>query len=367
MRPLDAEIAARLRKTNKRIILVVNKLDTDKQIHAETDFSRLGFSEMFGVSAAHGRGMDVLMETVTESWPLGEELEARERVQKTRVAIVGRPNVGKSSLLNALIREDRLIVSPVAGTTRDAIDVDFELNGRVFQFVDTAGMRKKGKVKDDLEQAMASRTAHSINRAHICILVMDAAEGIAVQEKKIAALIQDAEKPCIILINKWDLSEAAEKKPGQKDRDFRHVYEEAVREEFFFLSHAPMVFVSAKEGRNLGQLLKTLEKVAKNRTEMVPTGPLNRIVKAISQKHTAPIRAGKALKIYYISQQREETGTPTLVAFINDRKLWTESYQRYLEQSIRKHHPWEGCPLRWILKDKKEGPERKSERRRGRG
>jgi len=354
--PLDESIARRLRKTSKRIVLVVNKLDTDKQAHAEQDFARLGFADTFGVSAAHGRGVDDLMGTVSALWDEKSEVESKARIQKTRVAVVGRPNVGKSSLLNALIEEDRLIVSPVPGTTRDAIDVDFVMNGHTYQFVDTAGMRKKGRVHDQLEQAMASRTAHSINRSHICILVLDAAEGIAVQEKKIAALIQEAQKPCIILINKWDLTKEAEKKPGQTDRSFREIYEIAVREEFFFLEHAPMVFASAKDGSNMKILLKKMELVAKNRTLIVPTGELNRAVAAIMKRHPSPVMRGKTLKIYYISQQREEDGTPTLVAFINDRAIWTDSYRRYLEQNIRKQFPWEGCPLRWILKDKKDAP-----------
>ncbi len=356
VRPLDAEIGRRLRKTSKRVILVVNKLDTDKQNDWEQDFGRLGFSEMFGVSAAHGRGVETLMEAVSKEWAKEVEIAYAERIRKTRVAVVGRPNVGKSSLLNALIQEDRLIVSPVAGTTRDAIDVDFILNEHTYQFVDTAGMRKKGKVHDELEQAMTSRTAHSINRSHICILVMDASEGIAVQEKKIAALIQGAQKPCIILINKWDLSKDVEKKKGQKAQDFRKAYEEAVREEFFFLSHAPMVFASAKEKTNMKILLEKLETVAQARATMVPTGPLNRAMKTIVAQCSTPVRKGKTLKIYYISQQRDEEGPPTLVAFINDKDLWTDNYQRYLESNIRKHYPWEGCPLRWVLKDKKENP-----------
>jgi GTPase len=354
--PLDESIARRLRKTSKRMILVVNKLDTDKQIHAEQDFARLGFTEVFGVSAAHGRGVEELMRAVSALWDEKTEAAAHRAMQKIRVAVVGRPNVGKSSLLNALIEEERLIVSPVAGTTRDAVDVDFVLNGLTYQFVDTAGMRKKARVQDELEQAMASRTAHSINRAHVCLLVLDAAEGIAVQEKKIAALIQDAHKPCLILVNKWDLTKDTEKKPGQTERSFREIYEIAVREEFFFLEHAPMVFVSAKEGSNMKILLKKMELVAKNRTLMVPTGELNRVVKAIMLKHSSPVKKGKILKIYYISQQRDEVGTPTLMAFINDRDLWTESYQRYLEQNIRKTFPWEGCPIRWVLKDKKDAP-----------
>lgn len=359
VRPLDAEIARRLRKTSKRIVLVVNKLDTDKQKDWEQDFAKLGLGEIFGVSAAHGRGVEALMEAVSAKWPKEVEIERSERIRKTRVAVVGRPNVGKSSLLNALVHEDRLIVSPVAGTTRDAIDVDFVLDGETYQFVDTAGMRKKAKVHDELEQAMASRTAHSINRSHICILVMDASEGIAVQEKKIAALIQGAQKPCIILINKWDLSKDVEKKKGQKAQDFRRAYEEAVREEFFFLDHAPMIFASAKEKTNIKILLDKLKLVAKNRTTLVPTGPLNRVVKAITTHHSGPVRKGKTLKIYYISQQRDEEGTPALVAFINDKDLWTDNYKSYLEKGIRKHYPWEGCPLRWILKDKKEVPGQK--------
>ena len=356
--PLDIEVARKLRRAQgKRVFLVVNKIDSDKQINASSEFHRLGFERVFAVSAAHGIGIGELMSELSSNWT-GEAGPAGEVPFKTefRVAMVGRPNVGKSSLINALLKQDRVIVSPIAGTTRDAVDVEFTHNGQTYLFVDTAGMRKKGRIKDDLEQAMTSRTAHTINRSHLCVLVIDALQGVSVQEKKIAGLIQDAGKPCLILVNKWDLvsRDALKQAKAESEREFLQQYEEAVRKELFFVSYAPVLFVSATSGRGLELWLQAMDKIKRIKQESLPTGILNRMVQAALGRHNPASKQGKSMKIYYISPQKENVEIPTLVVFINDKKLWTPDYQRYLEQQIRAEFDLTGCPLRWIIKGKKE-------------
>ncbi len=356
LNPLDAAVASKLRRAQKkRIFLVVNKVDSGKQADAASEFYRLGFSKVFPISAAHGLGMDELMSALAENWTAGEAPPERSEVQ-FRVAMVGRPNVGKSSLLNALLKEDRVIVSPIAGTTRDAVDVEFSHYGQSYCFVDTAGMRKKGRIKDELEQAMTGRTAHTINRSHLCVLVVDALQGVSVQEKKIAGLIQDAGKPCVILVNKWDLvsKDALKQAKATNDQEFRKEYEEAVRRELFFVSYAPVLFISAETGKGLELWLQAMKKIRTTKMQALPTGILNRLIqKALTLQNPAS-NLGKSMKIYYVSAKKEDVEVPTLVVFINDKKLWTPDYQRYLERQVRAGFDLEGCPLQWVVKGKSE-------------
>lgn len=361
--PLDIEVARKLRKADKQVSLVVNKLDTPEVQNLAAEFYELGFEKVFPVSAAHGLGVEALMASLSKNWPKAEANDQADANDEFRVALVGRPNVGKSSLINALLQEKRVIVSDIAGTTRDAVDVQFEHEGRKYLFVDTAGMRKKSRVKDQLEQAMTSRTAHTINRSHLCVLVIDAMLGISEQEKKIAGLINDAGRPCVILVNKWDLSEQVEI-PGfesQTPREFLKEYEESIKRQLFFLNYAPVIFVSAAEGKNLGLWLKVMEKVRKISREPLPTGQINRLIQRAMVRHLPSSRQGRQLKVYYVSAQRETYGTPTLKVFINDRKLWTPSYERFLEQRIREEYDLTGCALKWVLKDKKESPAAKKD------
>jgi GTP-binding protein len=354
--PLDAEVAKKLRRADKRVSLVVNKLDTPEIQNYVSDFYRLGFEKVFGTSAAHGLGIEALMASLTKNWEQGSAGGEVAANDEFRVALVGRPNVGKSSLINALLQEKRVIVSDIAGTTRDAVDVEFAHEGRKYLFVDTAGMRKKSRVKDELEQAMTSRTAHTINRAHLCVLVIDALLGISEQEKKIAGLINDAGRPCVILVNKWDLSTQVEI-PGFESntpREFLKEYEESIKRQLFFLNYTPVIFVSAVAGKNLGLWLKVMDKVQRISREQLPTGPINRLVQKSMLRHLPSSRQGRQLKIYYISAQKETYGTPTLKVFINDKKLWTSSYERFLEQRVREEFDLTGCALRWVLRDKKE-------------
>lgn len=366
LHPLDVEVARRLRPTGLRVHVIVNKIDTAQTTGWEGEFQRLGYELIHAISALHGLGVDALMGRVSRGWPEEEELQKCEKERPVRVAIVGRPNAGKSSMINALLNEERVIVSPIAGTTRDAVDVHFFRNDQAYCLVDTAGMRKKARISDPLESIMSGRSAHTINRADVCVLVVDAVLGIGVQEKKIAGLIQDAGKPCLILVNKWDLTEGAEvrrpeavspkttRKGGltAKPLSFQEEYENAVRRELFFLSYAPVVFASALKKVNVEGWIDMLERIGRNRRAEIPAGPLNRLIHRMYAGHNPPSKGNRPLKIYYVAQLKDEH-CPTLAVFINDAQLWTQDYARYMEQHIRADFPLEGCPLVWQLRDKK--------------
>jgi GTP-binding protein len=366
--PLDEEIAQRLRRDGHRVWLVVNKMDSAVQEHWESEFVRLGLGRPYPVSAAHGRGIAELMLSLSRQWPEQEAVVREAAERPVRIAIVGKPNVGKSSLINAVLNEERVIVSPIAGTTRDAVDVFFRDREQNYCLIDTAGLRKRGRVKDALEQAMGSRTAHMINRSDLCVLVLDAERGVELQDKKIGGLIHEAKKPCVVVVNKWDLAGDAlhaeherklarktgdAKTPGRKSlKDFSGEFDKALRAELFFLDYAPVVFLSAAEKKNLSGLWEALRGVRAELQREIPTGPLNRLVEKALERHPAPRIKGKTLKIYYITRKKEPNRTPVFMAFVNNRKLFTEDYRRYLEQVIRKEYPLAGCPMLWEVKDK---------------
>lgn len=356
---VDREVAKRLRKGKIRVTVAVNKMDHEKLEGAEEAFKELGLGELVPVSAAHGRGISNLVEQVTQGWEKEEEVEAAESgTRPTRIAMVGRPNVGKSSIINRLLGQERLIVSPVAGTTRDAVDTEFEHKGKLYSLVDTAGLRKKARIDDPLEQAMTGRTAHSINRADLCVLVLDAERGPGVQDKKIAGLIQEAKKPCLILVNKWDLVDEAlpglKGEAGQKKRkEFRREYEEAIRRELFFADYAPVIFASARKAGGLDELMRAVEKVNELRRIQMPTGVLNRILREAQERQPSPRQGGRGLKfkLYYATQLREDkAGIPAILLFVNNPELWSENYGKFLEQKVRDHFGLEGCPLKWELR-----------------
>ena len=296
--PLDQIVARQLRKSHAPVFVAANKMDSDKQDSMDAEFGRLGFAGVFPVSAAHRRGLGELREAICAKWPKPDEMTAAP-VRPTRLAIVGRPNVGKSSLVNALVSEPRAIVSPIPGTTRDAVDIAYTWRDQPYLLVDTAGMRQERRVDDQLERAMTGRTAHAINRADVCILVVDASTGVSMQDKKIAGLIQDAHAPCIIAVNKWDLA----REQGDASKTREREYYDQVQRDLFFLSYAPVVFLSAKTSERIDGLLKMAAMIAKNRLYRFQTGPLNRVIQKAMEKYAPPLVRGRRFKVLYAAQQ----------------------------------------------------------------
>jgi GTP-binding protein len=348
--PLDQSVARLLRKSRRPVFVAANKVDGDKQANLDGEFQRLGFKGVYPVSAAHRRGLDELRDALTEGWTeSAPEDETTRPARPTRLAIVGRPNVGKSSLINALVNEPRAIVSEVAGTTRDAVDIAYTWKGEPFLFIDTAGMRQERRVNDELERAMTGRTAHAINRADVCILVIDASTGVTMQDKKIAGLIQDAHAPCMIIVNKWDIAREQGDASKAKERE----YYDQVKQDMFFLSYAPVLFLSAKSGERIDGLLKTCATIAKNRHFRFQTGPLNRVISRAIEKYAPPLVNGRRFKVLYAAQQAAKEGAreiPTLQLFVNAPGLLTPAYERYLDLQIRESFDLRGCPLKFILR-----------------
>jgi len=349
--PLDLTVARLLRKSHCPVYVAANKVDGEKQADMDGEFQRLGFQGVFPVSAAHRRGLEQLRVAITRGWTVPEEGEepAVRPARPTRLAIVGRPNVGKSSLINTLMAEPRAIVSPVAGTTRDAVDISYTWRGEPFIFIDTAGMRQERRVQDQLERAMTGRTAHAINRADVCILVIDASTGVTMQDKKIAGLIQEAHAPCMIIVNKWDIA----REQGDASKTKEREYYEQVQQDMFFLSYAPVLFLSAKTGERVEGLLKTCATIAKNRTFRFQTGPLNRVISRAMEKYAPPLVNGRRFKVLYAAQQAAKEGSreiPTLLLFVNAPGLLTPAYERYLDLQLREAFDLRGCPLRFIMR-----------------
>jgi GTP-binding protein len=358
--PLDQTVVRLLRKSHRPVFVAANKVDSDKQLDLEGDFTRLGFQGVFPVSAAHRRGLDALRAAVTTGW--SDEAEPEEEsapARPTRLAIVGRPNVGKSSLINALVAAPRAIVSPVPGTTRDAVDISYTWRDQPFLFIDTAGMRQERRLHDELERAMTGRTAHAINRADVCILVIDAAQGVTMQDKKIASLIQDAYAPCMIVVNKWDLA----REQGDASRSREREYYEQVQRDLFFLSYAPVLFLSAKTGERIEGLLKTVGTIARNRLFRFQTGPLNRVLIRAMERYAPPLVRGRRFKILYAAQQQPKENArqiPTLQLFVNSAELLTPAYERYLDLQLREAFDLRGCPIRLMLRGRTTGAREKT-------
>lgn len=345
--PLDREVAQRLRKARRPVHVVVNKLDDEKVSLNDAEFSALGLGPTYGVSAAHGIGIDDLMDSITKDWP---EVEPQERPanRPAKIAIVGRPNVGKSSLINALLEEQRTMVSDIPGTTRDAVDIPFRWKDSDYVLIDTAGLRQERRIKDTLEASMSGRTAHTINRADICVLVIDATTGVSMQDKKIAGLIQEAHCPCVIVVNKWDIA----RDQGDAGKVRERAYYDSLTRDLFFLSYAPVIFLSAKTGERLKGLFQMIEMIEKNRHFRFQTGPLNRVLNKAQEKYAPPLVRGKRVRIYYAAQQTVEgkREIPNILCFVNSPDLMTPAYERYLELQIRESFDLRGCPIRLHLK-----------------
>ena len=339
----DSKVADMLRRSRKPVVLVVNKVDSfDKYMADVYEFYNLGIGDPHPISAANRMGLgDMLEEVVSHFDGNGGEEEDDDR---PRIAIVGKPNVGKSSLINKLLGEDRLIVSDIAGTTRDAVDTEIVFNGKEYVFIDTAGLRRKNKIKEDLEHYMIVRTVGAVERADIVVLVIDAVEGVTEQDAKIAGIAHDRGKAVIIAVNKWDALE--------KDDKTIYRFTEKVRNTLSYMPYAEILFVSAKTGQRLPKLFETIDMVSENHAMRVATGVLNEIMAEAVAMQQPPSDKGKRLRLYYITQVSVKP--PTFVIFVNDKELMHFSYTRYIENQIRDTFGFMGTPLRFIIRERNE-------------
>ena len=338
----DQDVATMLRKSRKPVALAVNKCDSIGLVNPDVyEFYSLGIGDLFETSAVHGHGTGDLLDWVLENIP--EEEEEDEENEIINVAIVGKPNVGKSSLLNQILGEERVIVSNVAGTTRDAIDSYFENETGKYCFIDTAGMRRKSKVDDAIEKYSNMRSINAIERADVCLILIDANEGVTEQDTKIAGLVHEAGKAAIIVVNKWD---AVENKETNTMRDM----ERNVREGISYMTYAPVVFLSALTGQRVDKLYQVIQDVHAQNTSRITTGALNSVLADATARVQPPTDKGRRLKIYYMTQA--STKPPHFVIFCNDARLFHFSYQRYLENQIREVFGLQGTPVRITIRQK---------------
>ena len=337
----DKEVADILRRTKKPVLLVVNKIDSKSQFDNIYDFYELGLGNPIAISGANSMGLGDLLDEVVENFPEGLNMEYDEDV--IRVAITGKPNAGKSSILNNILGEERVIVSPIAGTTRDAIDTYFEKDENKFLLIDTAGIRRRSKVYENVERFSVIRSMSAVDRADVVLIVIDATEGVTEQDTKIAGIAHDEGKACIFVVNKWDLIEKDNKTMG----NFRM----SVREKFPFMTYAPILFVSAVSNQRIGKILETVVEVSAEQNKRVTTSVLNQVIGEAIMLNQPPSDKGRRLKIYYGTQ----TGVkpPTFNLFINDKELTHFSYTRYLENRLRENFGFEGTSIKIEYSQKK--------------
>jgi GTP-binding protein len=343
--PMDRELARLIRKLHKPVLLLVNKIDDPKHEPRADEFSALGFEDVFPISAAHGRGVPELLEKIENFLPAADlKAQISNLTHPIAVAILGRPNAGKSSLINALLGDRRAIVSEIPGTTRDAVDVEYEREGKRFLFIDTAGIRARSKHSSSVEVFSVMRAEKTITRADICVLVIDAAEGIKAQDRRIAALIQKARKACVIVLNKWDLVRTRRKQ--------RQIMEDAIanaRAELFFIDYAPVLVTSALTGEHADKIFKMIERIRRAARAHIGTGKLNRALRAAFAANPPPMVKGKRLKLFYATQssgnESREFAPPEIVLFVNSPRLLPQPYARFLEAKIRELEPYPGLPI----------------------
>lgn len=337
----DYKVADMLRKGNKHTVLAVNKVDNyEKMLPDVYEFFNLGIGDPHAVSSINKIGLGDLLDEVTALFPKDEEEVEDER---PRVAIVGKPNVGKSSLINKLLGENRVIVSDVAGTTRDAIDTEIQWEDREYVFIDTAGLRRKNKIKEEIERYSILRTVSAVERADVVVLLIDATEGVTEQDAKIAGIAHDRGRGMIIAVNKWDAIE--------KDNHSVKEFTGKIRQTLSFMPYAEILFISAKTGQRLPKLFDALDTVIQNHSLRIATGVLNEILTEAVAMQQPPSDKGRRLKIYYITQVSVKP--PTFAVFVNDKKLMHFSYTRYLENKIREAFGFGGTPLRFYIRQKK--------------
>jgi GTPase len=369
--PVDEELGRMLRKSQKQVVLVINKIDSEKHDPLAAEFDSLGFDHAVSVSAEHGRGISDLLSEIERHLPSPPHDSRFTIHDSLAVAIIGRPNVGKSSLINSIVCGKRAIVSELPGTTRDSIDIVYERDGRKFVFIDTAGIRRRGKVSSSAEVFSVMRAERSTRRADLCILVIDLTMGVTAQDKRIAGLIQKGRKPAIIVLNKWDL---VKPKRGNK-QPVRELIEET-RSRIFFLDYAPVLITSASTGENIDRLFVLIQKIQHAARKRIGTGVLNRLLRQAFESNPPPLVKGKRLKLFYAAQtksggllghrrlgedgqsaerepgktprvekSRGDLAPPEFVLFVNDPRLMTEAYRRYVEGRIRKAEPYPGLPI----------------------
>jgi GTPase len=386
--PVDGELARMLRKSQKPVVLVINKIDTEKHDTLAAEFYSLGFEKIIAVSAEHDRGISELLDAIERRLPSPVDIEHPKLVHPRlcgggsdvehplAIAIVGRPNVGKSSLVNSIVRSERAIVSELPGTTRDAVDVVYERDGLKFVFIDTAGIRRRGKVSSSAEVFSVMRAERGIRRARLCILVIDLTTGVTAQDKRIAGLIQKARKPAIIVLNKWDLV-----KPGRREKQSARQLIEETRSRIFFLDYAPVLITSASTGENVDRLFAMTEKIQHSARKRIGTGVLNRLLRQAFDANPPPLVKGRRLKLLYATQLKgsgllrhhglgergqsaegslgrgasfnkpqRDLAPPEFVLFVNDPQLMPGSYRRYVEARIREAEPYPGLPIMLTLR-----------------
>lgn len=337
----DAQVANILRRTKKPVVLAVNKVDDMRKENLDVyEFYSLGIGEVYPISAGQALGLGDMLDAVCAHFPEGSENAEDEDVIK--VALIGKPNVGKSSLINRILGEDRLIVSNIPGTTRDAIDTPFELDGQKYVLIDTAGMRRKSKIKEDIEKYSIIRAVAAVERCDVAVLVIDAQEGITDQDAKIAGIAHERGKAAIIAVNKWDAIEKDDKTMNKFLKD--------IATDLAYMSYAPRVFISALTGQRVIKMLDTVKEVYANNCLRVSTGVLNDVLVEAMAMQQPPAEKGRQLKIYYMTQVGVKP--PTFVIFVNDRELMHFSYRRYIENQLRQNFGFKGTPIHFVVRQK---------------
>ena len=339
----DSKVADMLRRSHKPVVLTVNKVDHHEKFLADVyEFYNLGIGDPFPISSVNKQGLGDLLDQVISLFP--ESVTEEEEDDRPKIAVVGKPNVGKSSIINKLLGENRVIVSNIAGTTRDAIDTEVQWDGKEYVFIDTAGLRRKNKIKEELERYSIIRTVTAVERADVVVVVIDATEGVTEQDAKIAGIAHDRGKGILVVVNKWDAIE--------KDDKTIYKYTNKVKEVLSFMPYAEIMFVSAETGQRLPNLFEKIDMIIENQTMRIATGVLNEIMSEAIALQQPPSDKGKRLKLYYITQVAVKP--PTFVIFVNDKKLMHFSYTRYLENKIRDTFGFKGTSLKFIIRERKD-------------
>lgn len=339
----DAKVADMLRRSKKPIVLVVNKVDSFEKFMPDVyEFYNLGLGDPHPISGSSRLGIGDMLDEVVSHF--NESAKDDTEDERPRIAIIGKPNVGKSSIINKILGEDRVIVSDIAGTTRDAVDTEIVRNGREYVFIDTAGLRRKSKIKEDIERYSIIRTVSAVERCNVAVLVIDATEGITDQDAKIAGIAHDRGKGMIIAVNKWDAIE--------KNDKTIYKFTEEIRNKLSYMPYAELLFISAQTGQRLPKLFETIDAVIENHSLRIATGVLNEIMSEAVAMQQPPSDKGKRLKLYYITQVSVKP--PTFVIFVNDKELMHFSYTRYIENRIRESFGFRGTPLKFIIRERKE-------------